>query len=113
MDQERVRVELADHVGTVTLARPAKHNALDQRMFAAILEAAEWARDQPGLRAVVLHGEGPSFCSGIDVGGLLASGRGLDGLLDPLRGEVPNWFQRAAYDWLALPVPVIAAVHGN
>jgi enoyl-CoA hydratase/carnithine racemase len=26
---------------------------------------------------------------------------------------VPNWFQRAAYDWLRVPVPVIAAVHGN
>ena len=26
---------------------------------------------------------------------------------------MPNWFQRAAYDWLRLPVPVIAALHGN
>jgi enoyl-CoA hydratase/carnithine racemase len=31
----------------------------------------------------------------------------------PLRGEVPNWFQRAAYNWLELPVPVIASVHGS
>jgi enoyl-CoA hydratase/carnithine racemase len=30
-----------------------------------------------------------------------------------LRGESPNWFQRAAYDWIGVPVPVIAALHGN
>jgi enoyl-CoA hydratase/carnithine racemase len=26
---------------------------------------------------------------------------------------VPNWFQRAAYNWIELPMPVIAAIHGN
>ena len=113
MDEERVRVELADHVGTVTLARPDKHNALDQRMFAAILEAAQWARGQPGLRAVVLHGEGPSFCSGLDVTSGLSADAGVDGAADALDGAVPNRFQRVAYDWVTLPVPVIAAVHGN
>ena len=65
------------------------------------------------MRAVVLHGDGPSFCSGLDVMSIMASGGGLDGIVDPLRGEVPNWFQRAAYDWLQVPVPVIAALHGN
>jgi enoyl-CoA hydratase/carnithine racemase len=62
----------------------------------------------------VLHGEGPSFCSGIDVMGVMASSsNGLGALTDPLRGETPNWFQRAAYDWIRVPVPVIVAVHGN
>ena len=65
------------------------------------------------MRAVVLHGEGPSFCSGLDVMSLMAGGHGIDGLTEPLRGEVPNCFQRVAYDWIALPVPVIAAIHGN
>jgi enoyl-CoA hydratase/carnithine racemase len=44
---------------------------------------------------------------------IMAAGGGVEGLVDPLRGGVPNWFQRAAYDWIALPVPVIAALHGN
>jgi enoyl-CoA hydratase/carnithine racemase len=35
------------------------------------------------------------------------------GPLQELGGEVPNRFQRVAYDWVTLPVPVIAAVHGN
>ncbi len=60
-----------------------------------------------------MHGEGPSFCSGLDVMGVMADGRGLDGLTEPLRSEPPNWFQRAAFEWVRLPVPVIAAIHGN
>jgi enoyl-CoA hydratase/carnithine racemase len=111
--EDRVRIEIADHVALVTLTRADKHNALDRAMFEAIIGAAEQLRDEPGVRAVVLHGEGPSFCSGLDVMDMMSSGTGLDGLTDPLRGEAPNWFQRAAYDWVRVPVPVIAAVHGN
>ena len=77
------------------------------------MAASERLRSEPGVRAVVLHGDGPSFCSGLDVMSIMASGNGTEGLLEPLRGEVPNWFQRAAYDWLRVPVPVIAALHGN
>ena len=33
--------------------------------------------------------------------------------MDPLHGPVPNWFQRAAHDWVEVPVPVIAAIHGD
>jgi enoyl-CoA hydratase/carnithine racemase len=61
---------------------------------------------------VVLHGDGPSFCSGLDIASLMSGDRGLDGLLDRLRADPPNWFQRTAYDWIRVPVPVIAAIHG-
>jgi enoyl-CoA hydratase/carnithine racemase len=110
---ERVSVEIADHVATVTLTRPEKHNALDLPMFEAIIAAAERVAVEPGVRAVVLCGDGQSFCSGLDVMSVMAAGGGIEGLTDPLRADVPNWFQRAAYDWLRLPMPVIAAVHGN
>jgi enoyl-CoA hydratase/carnithine racemase len=110
---ERVRVDVTDHVAAVTLSRPDKHNALDQAMFEAIVAAAEQVATTPGVRAVVLHGAGPSFCSGLDLGSLMSAVDGLAGVVDELAGEVPNRFQRVAYDWIALPVPVIAAVHGN
>jgi enoyl-CoA hydratase/carnithine racemase len=113
MANERVRIEVADHVAVVTLTRAEKHNALDVPMFEGILAATERLSTEPGVRAVVLHGEGPSFCSGLDIMAVMAAGGGLEAITEPLRGEVPNWFQRAAYDWLALPMPVIAAVHGN
>jgi enoyl-CoA hydratase/carnithine racemase len=110
---ERVVLEVSDHVATVTLARPEKHNALDPPMFAAIADAIDRLSTMPELRAVVLHGAGPSFCSGIDLASLMSANDGLGGVLEELQGEVPNRFQRIAYGWLTLPVPVIAAVHGN
>jgi enoyl-CoA hydratase/carnithine racemase len=111
--EERVRVEVADHVAVVTLARADKHNALDLPMFEQIIGAADGLASRSGVRAVVLHGEGPSFCSGLDVVSIMAAGNGLDGLVQRVRGEVPNWFQRAAHAWIELPMPVIAAVHGT
>lgn len=113
MSEERVRIGVTGHVAVVTLARPAKHNALDLAMLEAIVGAASQLGAAPEVRAIVLRGDGASFCSGLDVAGVLASETRLDALVQPLRGEVPNRFQRAAYDWLALPVPVIAAVHGH
>jgi enoyl-CoA hydratase/carnithine racemase len=113
---ERVSVAIEGHVATVTLTRPDKHNALDVPMFDAILGAAERLRGEPAVRAVVLHGEGPSFCSGLDVVSIMQSDParpGVAGLTDRVRGEVPNWFQRASHDWLTLPMPVIAALHGS
>jgi enoyl-CoA hydratase/carnithine racemase len=109
---ERVAIDVSDHVATVTLTRPEKHNALDVAMFEAITGAAARLAAEPGVRAVVLHGEGPSFCSGLDVAGVMANQPGSDALMDPLHGPVPNWFQRAAHGWLEVPVPVIAAIHG-
>src|SRR5205807_3479880 len=113
MNDERVRLEVSDHVATVTLARPSKHNALDPAMFEAIVEAAEQVAATPGVRAVVLHGEGPSFCSGIDVTNAFSPDAAVNGGLEDVLTTVPNRFQRTAYDWVTLPVPVIAAVHGN
>src|SRR3954462_8367874 len=82
MATERVRIEVADHVAVVTLTRPDKHNALDRAMFEGIAAAAEEIGETAGVRAVVLCGEGPSFCSGLDVASFLASegngGGGLD-----------------------------------
>jgi enoyl-CoA hydratase/carnithine racemase len=113
MAEERVRIEIADHVADVALVRADKHNALDRAMFEAIVDAASRVAGEPTVRAVVLHGEGPSFCSGIDLASLLSGASGIDGVLEELRSPSPNFFQRAAYDWVRVPVPVIAAVHGN
>ena len=111
--EQRARVQIEDHVATVTLTRPEKHNALDIAMFQAILAAAERVAAEPQIRAVVLHGEGKSFCSGLDVASLMSVPGAVDGADSPLSEAVPNRFQRVAYDWVRLPVPVIAAIQGN
>src|SRR5437016_3874009 len=93
-EEQRIVVDLREHVATVTLSRPEKHNALDPAMFEAIARAAEQLVATPGVRAVVLHGAGPSFCSGIDLASLMSGDDGLDGVFAELDGEVPNRFQQ-------------------
>jgi len=111
---ERVTIEIADHVAQVRMVRGDKHNALDGDMFLALADAADEMREASGVRAVVLSGEGPSFCSGLDVASFAAAG-GLSGddLLSRRDGDVANLAQRVSYDWVRVPVPVIAAIHGN
>ncbi|MGO9753180.1 MAG: crotonase/enoyl-CoA hydratase family protein [Solirubrobacteraceae bacterium] len=113
MSDGRLRIEIAEHVAVVTLTRADKHNALDLAMFDAIIAAAQRLRSEPGVRAVVLHGEGPSFCSGLDVAAVMSSKPNLAEVIAPLHDDVPNYFQRAAYGWIGVPVPVIAAIHGH
>ena len=105
----RVTIEVSDHVALVTLNRPEKHNALDGAMFEGIVEAAEQVARMPEVRAVVLHGAGPSFCSGLDVSAFGS----LDTILDRPEGQRANVAQRTCTGWIDVPAPVIAAVHGN
>ena len=59
-----VRVERDGPVLRVTLARPERRNALDTALIAELAEAFAEVGD---ARAVVLAGDGPSFCAGADV----------------------------------------------
>src|SRR3954464_6325286 len=112
MEEPRVRIEVEDHVAVVSLNRPDKHNALDGAMFEGILAAAEQVAETPGVRAVVLHGNGKSFCSGLDVASLMSGPISLDDILQR-NGRRSNIAQRACTDWIDLSMPVIAAIHGN
>jgi enoyl-CoA hydratase/carnithine racemase len=109
----RVTITLAeDGVAQVRLNRPDKHNALDSAMFAELIAAGEHVSAIPGLRCVVLSGEGRSFCAGLDTSmfsALLAPDR--EPLATRTHGNA-NTFQQAALAWRNLPVPVIAAVTG-
>jgi enoyl-CoA hydratase/carnithine racemase len=108
---ERVTVGIADGVAEVVLARPDKHNALDLQMFQAIRAAQREVASLPGVRAVVLRGEGPSFCSGLDLGAAATGGLDFDTLTGSREGPA-NLAQSTSYGWRETPVPVIAAIHG-
>ena len=114
--QDRVRIEIdPSGVADVCLVRADKMNALDDAMFAALEQAIDRLKVQPGLRAVVLHGEGKAFCAGLDMGRFETLGSGRDSLSSRLLRRthaIANQPQYVAWGWRALPVPVIAAVHG-
>ena len=114
VNSERVVIETSGGVADVRLTRADKHNALDYAMFDALDAALEELRGASGLRAVVLSGEGPSFCSGLDFPSFMAQGLDISETLFGHRdGDAANLAQRVTYDWLRLPVPVIGALHGN
>ncbi len=113
MDAERVRIETDAGVAVVRMVRADKHNGLDWRMFVALNEAIDELGAAGDLRAVVLTGEGPSFCAGLDIASFAAGDGELAGAgLERAAGEIANRAQRVAYGWRQLPVPVIAALQG-
>ncbi len=108
----RVDVALGDDgIAHVRLLRTDKINALDNAMFAGLIDAGEVLGKLRDLRCVVLSGEGRGFCAGLDLSMFAA----LTGAMPPLATRThgsANSFQQVAMQWRALPVPVIAAVHG-
>ncbi|MBL8516557.1 MAG: crotonase/enoyl-CoA hydratase family protein [Betaproteobacteria bacterium] len=110
---ERVRLDVADGIAHVTLARPDKHNAMDFRMLKAVVAAQARIHRDANIRVVLLRGEGPSFCAGLDVKSVLGDKRaalwGFVRLFAPSR----NIFQQWSLGWRDLPVPVVALIHGN
>jgi enoyl-CoA hydratase/carnithine racemase len=109
----RVDISIDGHVAEVMLNRPEKLNALDLETFDALDQAARTLEAESSVRAVVLYGAGENFCAGIDLsvlqGGIADVG---ESLLSPLEGSLANRFQRAAYAWRELPMPVICALQG-
>lgn len=108
----RVSVEYKDHVAHVTLTRGDKMNALDPEMLNAIVAAGEEVAASDA-RAVVLAGEGKSFCAGLDMASFTAfADKDPEELLMPRTYGDANLFQQVPLVWRKVPVPVIAAVQG-
>ena len=106
----RVSISIADGIADVRLSRPEKMNALDSAMIRGICAAIDRLAVEAGLRAVVLSGEGRVFCAGLDVGSVSIGAADLN--LETRSYGLANEVQHVAWGWRALPVPVIAAVHG-
>jgi enoyl-CoA hydratase/carnithine racemase len=110
MNEQRVTIAVEGGVADVRLTRPDKMNALDPAMFDAIVAAIAELDAMPGLRAVVLSGEGRAFCAGLDMASMASGGSGID-IMTRTAGPA-NIVQQVAWGWRALKVPVIAAMHG-
>lgn len=113
--RDRVRVTVDDQaIATVSLTRAEKHNGFDLDMLAALLAAARDLRRDRRLRAVLLHGEGPSFCAGLDIKSVLRGPRWRAALaFSQLWWPLRNQFQQVNLVWRELPVPVVALIHGH
>ena len=108
----RVSIAYKDDIAHVTLTRGDKMNALDDAMIKATLSAGREVA-AACIRAVVLSGEGKSFCAGLDMASFASMVH-----TDPTEWlmtrchEDANEMQELALIWRRVPVPVICAIHG-
>ncbi|MGA9278573.1 crotonase/enoyl-CoA hydratase family protein [Ilumatobacter sp.] len=122
---DRVTISITDGVADVRLNRADKRNALDNAMFRGIADAGERLKTEPGVRAVVLSGDGASFCAGLDFSSMQAlADSGSDDVEkaasqndgnpgEMADGRITHLGQQVCWVWQEIPVPVIAAVHGH
>lgn len=66
-DTAGVRIALADGIATVTLANPARKNAITGPMWGELADAFRWVGSDDEVRVLVVTGEGQEFCSGADL----------------------------------------------
>lgn len=98
---ERILVEMADHIGTITLNRPEKLNAFDPEGCADLIEALRMLAGADAIRVIVITGAGRAFCAGADLAVLGTQGEQL-----VTAGKDIALAIRTA------PKPVLAAVNG-
>nr|WP_183680486.1 MULTISPECIES: enoyl-CoA hydratase [unclassified Janthinobacterium] len=94
------------HLVTLRLNRPSQFNALSNAMLAALQAELDTIAQQPNVRCVVLAAEGKAFCAGHDLREMQATRR-----LDYYQALFAQC-SRVMLAIQALPVPVIARVHG-
>ena len=70
MEYERIQYAAGGGVAVITLNRPEKRNALDDRTVAELKEAFGRAGGDESMRAVLLTSAGADFCSGADLSAL-------------------------------------------
>jgi enoyl-CoA hydratase/carnithine racemase len=97
-----------DGVAVLTLNNPGQRNAMSDQMTTAWVTAVEDLAGDPGVRAVVVTGEGSAFCSGGDTSWIASE---PDAEVDYLRTRMIA-FYRAWLSIRRLEVPTIAAVNG-
>ncbi len=100
-----ILVSTTDHVCTITLDRPDKRNALTTAMIADLRAIFERVAGDDAVRVLVLAGNGPAFCAGLDLRELAA--QRAAGAVDT------QTLEHALKVLEACPQPTIAAVQGD
>ena len=96
--------------GVITLKRPDQRNALSRQLLREIHQGFEDLHQERSVRAVILTGEGPAFCAGMDLQEMLDTAKSVD--------PTDQWHQDAVQYkelielMLLYPKPIIAAVNG-
>lgn len=105
---DHLSIARSDSVATVTLNRPAVHNALNDALIGEIERCFRVLGTDPGVRVVVLTGAGRSFCAGADVNWMRAAAAYSE---EENRADALN-LVRMLESVDGCPKPVVARVNG-
>ncbi len=105
-----LKTERQDQVSIITLNRPEVLNAFDDEMGLALLDAVRESSADPGVRCIVIIGEGRAFSSGEDLGALADSYE--RGEAPPLGDTLVRRYNPLIEAVVAAPKPVVAVVNG-
>lgn len=108
MPEGLIQYELKNKIATITMDRPKKYNALIPTMIMDLCDALERARQDHGVRAIVLRGAGGNFCAGDD---LHPEERFKYGQPD-LHTRMKTGYPRLVVEIMTLRKPVVAMVQG-
>ena len=102
--------EQHDRIGTITLNRPERLNAITFEVYHELTEFFAKLRDEKDVRVVVITGAGRAFCSGGDVRDIIGElqGRDAEGLL-----EFTRLTCKLIHNMRTLPKPIIASLNGT
>lgn len=117
MEYETVKYTVADRKAIITFNRPQVHNALSYKMIEEVVEALKQAEKSTEVRAIILKGEGKSFCSGDDLFSMRKEKQEAFNPDVPME-VVKGWMMSKGYEQIVLairevPKPVIASVKGH
>ena len=108
MTTESVTYDIADNIGTITLNRPERRNALNFEAYDRLEAALRQAVADKEVRCVIVTGADPAFCSGDDVREIMAAPRPTTTTSVTVRHRPTP----AAIAALECDKPMIAAVNG-
>lgn len=116
-DFKNLKVDIQEKVAHISINRANKANSLDRSTWDAIGEAFRWADQEKAIRAIILSGEGKTFCAGIDYGmimEIISAANGLgEGEKQEFILETIRDLQRSFTAVEKCRKPVIAAIHGS
>ncbi len=98
-----VLLDVDNQIAVITLNRPERRNAINQQLLVRLYDALDAVTAREDVRVIIITGNGPSFCAGLDLGAI-----GKENLFDP-RGDgsdLPDLMR-------ACNKPIIAAVNGH
>lgn len=107
---KHVSIEVRDSVGILSLNRPDRRNGIGFELAAELRRAAETLADDPSARAVLLRGEGETFCVGGDIREMDVSDH--DGLPVHERIALLRDVTRVCETLHTMRKPTVCAMHG-